>query len=171
MKKQIVLVFATLAACSSRQASPPVSPVSPVSSSRPQEPSQTTGGLEHAMMNCPSAVDGADTRLRMTERGVDIFVRSQDPDARAEIVRLAGLHARMDRLTGWPEHTGKHGGPGEIGHCPIIHKNTQITVETADDGVVLHVIATTPDRVKRVQEQTVLRLASMPRWLPRAASR
>jgi TusA-related sulfurtransferase len=164
MKKQIVLAVATLAACSSRQAPPPVAP-------QPVESSQMTGGLEHGMLNCPSAVDGAETRLRMTERGVDIFVRAKDPEARAEIAKLAERHTRMDRLTGWPEHTGKHGGPGEIGHCPIIHKNTQITLETVDDGVVLHVIATLPDRAKQVQEQTVLRLASLPRWRPRSASR
>ena len=152
MKKQLLLACAALAACSSRHVSPPAAAPAP---------SQPTGKLEHRMQNCPSAVEGADTRLRMTERGVDIFVRAKDANARAEIAKLAELHTRQDLP----------GGPGVSRHCLIVHHHTQITMEPVDDGVVLHVNATEPSRVKALQEQTVVRLASMPQAYPRSAAR
>jgi hypothetical protein len=147
-----------LAACSPRSAPLP-----------PQQPWQMTGGLEHAMMNCPSAVEGARTRLVRTPDGIDVIVTSADADARVEIRRLADYHARMDTLTERPEHSGFHGGPGTFGHCPIIHDRTRITISQVPDGVVLHVIALTSDDVAPVQEQTAQRLSSLPSWLPRRA--
>jgi hypothetical protein len=158
-----VLLCAALAACSS--------PPAPAPTPAPPQLSQMTGGLEHAMMNCPSAVDGAQTRLRMTATGVDVIVTAADPEARAELAKLAEIHANMDRFTEWPEHTGKHGGPGTIGHCPIVHDGTTITFARFDRGVVLHVTATSTDRVSWLQDQTAQRLATMPAWLPRAARR
>jgi hypothetical protein len=127
-----------------------------------------TGAMEHGMMNCPSAVEGANTRLRMTANGVDVMVTSSDPRARAEIVALASYHAGFDgELTGWPEHSGFHGGPGTFGHCPIIHDRTTIALSPLTDGVTLHVMTALPEHVKAVQDQTAQRLARMPRWLPR----
>lgn len=148
MKKQLLLACAALAACSSHHVQPPAAPL---------ESAQPAGKPEHRMQNCPSAVEGADTRLRMTERGVDVYVRAKEAHARAEIAKLADLHTR--------QHL-----PGR-GHCPIVHKNTQITMEPVDDGVVLHVNATEPRRVKSVQEQTVVSLALMQQANRRSASR
>jgi hypothetical protein len=164
-----VLLSAALAACSSPPGPGPAP--APWPARAPPQPSQMTGGLEHGMMNCPSAVDGAQTRLRMTATGVDVIVTAADPETRAELAKLAEIHASMDRFTEWPEHTGKHGGPGTIGHCPIIHDGTTVSFARFDRGVVLHVTATSTDRVSWLQDQTAQRLASMPTWLPRAARR
>jgi len=161
-KMRFALACAAMAACSS---TPPPAPAAP------RQPSQTTGGLEHGMMNCPSAVEGAQTSLRMTASGVDVIVTASDPGAQVEIVKLADFHSRQDQFTDWPEHTGKHGGPGTIGHCPIIHDGTRISLSPMVRGVVVHVTALEPGRVKSVQDQTTERLASMPGWLPRAAQR
>jgi hypothetical protein len=154
-----ILACSLIAACSSRSAPPPA----------PPQPWQMTGGLEHAMMNCPSAVEGARTRLARTPSGIDVIVTSPDPDARAEIRALADYHARMDRFTEWPEHSGFHGGPGTFGHCPVIHDRTRITISVVPDGAVLHVVALTPEHIASVQEQTAQRLATLPGWLSRAA--
>jgi len=160
--KKLMLVCAALAACSPRPAAPPAAP---------QPPSETTGGLEHGMLNCPVAVEGAETLLRMTDDGVDLIITAKDPAAQAEIVKLADFHARQNELSPWPEHTGKHGGPGTIGHCPVLHDGTQISLSPTEGGVILHVDALAPGRVKSVQEQTAERLSSMPKWLPRSAER
>lgn len=154
-----VLACSLIAACASRAAPPPA----------PPQPWQMTGGLEHGMMNCPSAVEGARTRLARTPGGIDVIVTSADADARVEIRALADYHARLDRFTGWPQHSGRHGGPGTFGHCPIIHDRTRITVSPLPDGVVLHVVALAPDHVASVQDQTAQRLAALPSWLARPA--
>jgi len=154
-----LLACSVLVACAS---SPPPPPA-------PPQPWQMTGGMEHGMMNCPSAVEGAQTRLVQTPTGVDVIVTSADAFAQAEIRTLADYHARMDRYTDWPQHSGFHGGPGLYGHCPIIHDRTRITLSPAPDGVTLHVRAVSPDHVASVQEQTAQRLVALPSWLPRPA--
>lgn len=153
-----LLLCAALAACSSTPAPRPA---------MPQQPIQQTGGLEHGMMNCPSAVQGAETKLRMTDHGVDLIVTAADPGANVEIVKLANFHAHQDVLTDWPEHSGKHGGPATIGHCPIVHDGTRITLSPTLRGVVMHVAALAPDRIRSVQLETAERLSSMPRSVPR----
>lgn len=157
-----LLACAVLAACSSAPSPPPAAP---------QQPSQRTGGLEHGMMNCPSAVESARTAVRNTERGVDVTVTTTDPAARVELIKLAHFHASQDRMSDWPEHTGKHGGPGSIGHCPILHEGTTITLSGTENGVILHVVARSSDRVRWLQDQTAERAASIPSWLPRSAQR
>lgn len=157
-----LLACAVLAACSSAPA-PQLA--------APQRPSQMTGGLEHGMLNCPSAVESARTTVRNTERGVDVTVTTTDPAARVELIKLAHFHASQDRMSDWPEHTGKHGGPGSIGHCPILHEGTVITLSDTENGVILHVVARSSDRVRWLQEQTAERAASIPSWLPRSAQR
>lgn len=157
---KLAFVCVALAACTPKPAPQP-----------PAEPWQMTGGLEHGMMNCPSAVDGAHTRLRMTARGVNVIVTSKDPTAAAEITALAEFHARQDRFTEWPAHSGFHGGPGKIGHCPVIHDRTQIVISALEDGVIMHVTALVPEHVQSVQDQTAQRLAALPKWLPRSGRR
>jgi hypothetical protein len=148
-----------IATCASPQAPPHA----------PPQPRQMTGEMEHAMMNCPSAVEGAQTRVVQTPGGVDVIVTSAEAAAQVEIRALADYHARMDRFTDWPSHSGFHGGPGTSGHCPIIHDRTRITLSPVPDGVTLHVRAMSPDHVASVQEQTAQRLATLPGWLPRPA--
>lgn len=121
------------------------------------------------MMNCPSAVEGAQTRVVRTPAGVDVFVTAAEPEAEREIRKLAEYHARMDRFTDWPEHSGFHGGPGTLGHCPIIHDRTRITHSLIAGGAALHVTALHPEHVASVQHQTEQRLARLPTWLPRPA--
>jgi hypothetical protein len=151
-------VIATVAvvACGSRTPSP-----------APIQPWQMTGGLEHAMMNCPSAVAGAATRFELTPTGIDLIVTAADRSARDEIIELAAYHARLGGgPTEWPEHSGHHGGPGTVGHCPVIHDRTMIALSPRPDGVTLHVTTTLPGHVKDVQDATVNRLERLPRWLP-----
>ena len=162
MMKKVVLVCAALAACTPKQAPAPVAP--------PQQ-SRATGAVERGMRNCPAARPGVHTSLRTTDAGIDVFMRAKDSIARAELERLAELHARWDRLGEEPEHSGQHGGPGTSGHCPIIHSGTKIQMSSIQDGVVLHVTALKPSHVKTVQLQTVTRLHTMPKWLDRSAQR
>jgi hypothetical protein len=162
MMKKVVLICAALAACTPKQAPAPA---------EPRQPARATGRMEQGMRSCPPATPGVQTSLRMTDAGIDVIMRAKDPIARAEMERLAELHAHRDRLAQAPEHSGQHGGPGTIGHCPIIHEGTKIQISSIPDGVVLHVTARTPNHVKSVQLQTVSRLHTMPQWLARSAQR
>jgi hypothetical protein len=120
-----------------------------------------TGELERGMANCPSAVPGAVTELAMTSDGVDVIIAAEDPAARQQIVSLAERHMRMGGPAGLPEHSGLHGGPGSIGHCPIIHDATRITTTRTVQGVIIHVRALVPGNVKALQDETRSRVAGL----------
>src|SRR5512140_2723718 len=125
-------------------------------------PPQPAGQVEHDMRNCPSALAGAETRLTNTADGVDLEITASEPAIQRQIVDLARLHERM----GLPnaselEHTGRHGGPGTIGHCPIIHTGTTVTFDRVARGAVIHVVAMAPDEVLRLQTTVADRVARL----------
>ncbi len=121
-----------------------------------------SGTLPKRMRNCPSAVHSATTFASPTPDGVDITIVSSDPDARRRIVELTRLHQTFGAPV-WPQlaHTGMHGGPGTIGHCPIIHAKTTITHDELPDGVRIHVRANDREMVPLLQEMTELRVRSL----------
>jgi hypothetical protein len=121
-----------------------------------------TGGKELGMLRCPSAVEGAVTRLDGTARGVDLTITAVDPEARREVVTLAQVHAAMRAPNlEKPIHEGEHGGPGTIGHCPVIHVGTNVTYEEIAGGALIHVVAVDPADVPRVQQLAVERAAAL----------
>lgn len=119
------------------------------------------GELERGMANCPSAVAGANTELVMTEIGVDLIITAHDPETRRELRARAERHVRMGDPAGLPEHSGLHGGPGWMGHCPIIHDATTVTSTHTKTGVIVHVRALVPSKVKALQEETRARVAGL----------
>jgi hypothetical protein len=121
-----------------------------------------TGGKELGMMNCPSAVEGAVTRLEATPRGVDLTITAVDPSAREELVTLTKVHAAMRGPNlEKPIHHGQHGGPGTVGHCPVIHVGTEVTYEEVAGGVRIHVVAQDPDDTLHVQQLASERAAAL----------
>ena len=114
------------------------------------------------MRNCPSALEGATTRLTNTADGVDLEITASAPAIQKEIVDLARLHERMGPPNASEvEHTGRHGGPGNIGHCPIIHTGTTVTFDRLARGAVIHVVAMAPEDVLRVQTTVADRVARL----------
>lgn len=126
-------------------------------------PSATLSGqLQRHMANCPSAVPSAETQPIRTRRGIDLAITSPDPTAQRAIVAAADvqMHLRERRWFMLP-HTGLHGGPGTIGHCPVIHANTWIEVDPIARGVLIHVIARDPNDVQGLQRATLLRVEDL----------
>lgn len=135
---------------------PPVALAAPVARRLRQ------GALEHSMANCPTAVQGAVTRAVNTEFGVDLTITADDPASQRRIAELAALHERIGDPDGSaPPHTGLHGGPGGIGHCPVIHDATTVTFTRLRRGVVIHLRALLPSDVARVQAIVNGRVAAL----------
>lgn len=127
----------------------------------PPAPSGPVGQMEHKMGNCPAAVDGAVTAMARIEGGVALDITAQDLGAAREIVARA-RHAD----DGAPDpaarpHTGEHGGPGDLGHCPIVHTGTSVTVTEIGGGVRVVVLADDPTQVDALVAETRARL----KWL------
>lgn len=113
------------------------------------------------MANCPSSVRGANTAVGMTTDGVDVTVTSLVPEATARIQELADLHARMGPPGSAVMHTGRHGGPGMMGHCPIVHHGTIVTVTNVVDGAVFHIRATDSARIEAIQREVQSRASAL----------
>ncbi len=112
------------------------------------------------MTNCPSAVKGAGTSLKEAADGVILDIIADDPAAIADIIARAHLNgSRGEPSTSGPPHTGQHTGPGTLGHCPIVHVGTTITVEEIHGGVRVTVIAKDPAAGPALQKETRARLA------------
>jgi hypothetical protein len=116
------------------------------------------------MRNCPSAVISAETRSSPTRDGVDVFVTSNRMGAREEIISRAQRQAALPGPFPFVgEHTGHHGGPGDIGFCPIIHADTNVMVEPITDGVRIHVAARSRSQVSALQRATDARVRALAR--------
>ena len=150
----IALLLFAAAACKSDRDTQPRSHADPRA--------DLTGKTPLHMRNCPSAVPTAKTVATPTSTGIDVAITSEDPLARTKIFALAAIQADEGGTDLFArEHSGRHGGPGTIGHCPIIHANTQVTYEPNPDGVTLHVMARAPGDVARLQQATEARVAAL----------
>jgi TusA-related sulfurtransferase len=146
MKPHRLVGFLVLAACSSKPAPAP----SP----------EPAGKLEHRMANCPTAVTSASTKVVDTPDGVDVVITATEPAAQERIRTLSNAQTEMgEPPVSDHQHTGLHGGPGWLGHCPIIHGDTVVTVTTNDTGATLHIRALDSNRVKSLQDETAARAA------------
>ncbi len=120
------------------------------------------GQLEHGMRNCPSAVPGAVTTVRNTVGGADLDIVADNPAAQSKIYDLAVMHAKLGDPDGSAmEHTGRHGGPGNIGHCPVIHAATEISVTRLPNGATIHIRALVPNDVAELQTAISDRVAHL----------
>lgn len=170
-----------LAGCATTTSPPtagPPQPTSPAPSSAATEPASApapsaaavpvpvppvpSGAREHSMRNCPTAVAGATTQLTKTDGGVDLEITTTDPAVRRQVITLARMHSHLGDPEGANRaHTGRHGGPGAIGHCPIVHASTNVTYTPTPGGVVVHINAIVPEDVAMVQVTVADRLARL----------
>jgi hypothetical protein len=120
------------------------------------------GQRAHGMRNCPSAVAGATTNLTNTPDGVDLQITASDPTVQQQVIELANIQAHMGKPNrSETEHTGMHGGPGDVGYCPIIHTATTVTFTQITGGAVIHVRAAVPADVPRLQAMVADRVARL----------
>ena len=125
-------------------------------------PSSPQGTLKRGMRNCPSALVGATTRVIETKDGADLEITATDPVVQRQIVELAIVHEHLGTPnSAEPAHSGMHGGPGDIGYCPIIHTGTEVTVRRRSDGAVIHIHAVNPEAVSHLQIAIADRIAQV----------
>lgn len=118
------------------------------------------------MANCPATLPTAITQVTDAPGGVDVTITVADPDAHRRLLALAEIHARIGGAdTSEPEHSGMHGGPGEIGHCPIIHTATQIQAAQIPHGIRFEVRAPSGGDVDKLRRDTRRRASNLPRRL------
>jgi hypothetical protein len=87
------------------------------------------------MSHCPSAVDGAQTKIADAKDGVTITVTAASADATKEI-RDRGKHVAQIAKDGAKAttHDGEGHGGGGLGRCPIVLSNTTVDAKDVEGG-------------------------------------
>lgn len=116
------------------------------------------------MANCPSALPTTVTRVADVPGGVVLEITSPDPDIQSALYALADLHERIGAPQGPYVHTGMHGGPGWIGHCPVIHNGTHVSYVHTKTGVRIEVRILPGQDVETLRREVYGRVAELPKW-------
>jgi len=92
--------------------------------------------MVNKMMHCPSAVDGATTKVETGKESVVVTITSSYPAKAAEIQKRAKHLASLTSPGAAPEskHTGQGTGGGALGKCPVVMRDVALKVEDQKDG-------------------------------------
>ncbi len=126
------------------------------------------GKMEH----CPSAVEGAATKIANTKDGVTVTVTAKDEkdtksvdEIRARAKHMAEASAKeakeKDDKGEAPKHTGEGEGGGGSGKCPVVMKGTVVTAKDVKGGSELMVKASDAKQVDWLQKESASRLEKM----------
>lgn len=92
--------------------------------------------MVNKMMHCPSAVEGATTKVETGKESVVVTITAGDPAKAAEIRKRAKHLASLTSPGAAPElkHTGQGTGGGALGKCPVVMRDVTLKVEDQKDG-------------------------------------
>ena len=102
--------------------------------------------MVNKMMHCPSAVEGATTRVETGKESVVVTVTTKEPAKAAEIQKRAKHLASLTAPTAAPEvkHSGQGTGGGALGKCPVVMRDVTLKVEELKDGAKVTVTPKNP---------------------------
>jgi hypothetical protein len=163
-KLQISLIMVAIAVGSHSQES---SSLAGTPNDSPPSEKNMSGARQRHGANCPAALPGTETKIKMTPRGVDVSITAKDPLVQRNVALLAEFHASRVTAAVSRPHNGLHGSDGRMGYCPIIvNAQTKVTATPIPGGVTLHVDALSAARVKEMQALIKQRAQQLPGYLP-----
>jgi hypothetical protein len=87
------------------------------------------------LAHCPNAVEGAKTDIKDTIDGIELTITATDAAKTAEIrARSKALVDAAKNPDLQQKHTGGGGGQGFSGRCPVVIRNTALTLAEVDGG-------------------------------------
>lgn len=110
------------------------------------------GSREHKMVNCPSTVPGAETKVVDSKDGYSVEVVAKGANAIRQIRARARTQESSRAAKASVEHTGEGTGVGVVGYCPIVHVGTKVAVKDIPSGVRITVKSTDKSKVEEIQK-------------------
>jgi hypothetical protein len=93
------------------------------------------------MAHCPSTVAGASTKIDDAPGGVAVTVTAKDDAAAKEVRARAAFLAQSSKNDAQPvAHNGGGNGGGVYGRCPVVMRNTTLTVSDVEGGAKIVVV-------------------------------
>jgi hypothetical protein len=157
----MLLPAALLMACEGADQPPRAEPISLAAYLPATVAGNRTGDKERSMANCPSTVGGAVSTAEARADGMVLTIRAKSPAAIGEIRSRASRHAGVRAQPDTRLHTGLGTGGGAIGHCPIVHEDTMVTVAEVAGGVAIAMQPLNPDARDSVRALVLDRLAAL----------
>lgn len=134
-------VLAWAPACKKDETAPAEAPAEetveeePTEPIEPAEPAEATPDMANKMAHCPSAVEGATTEVSEGEGAVVVTVTAEDEAAVTEIRERANHLAGLEPTdSAEVKHTGEGTGGGELGKCPVVMTDVEVSAEDVDGG-------------------------------------
>jgi hypothetical protein len=136
----------------------PPRPSEPVRIEPESSPRGLVGGGQ--MVHCPTASPGAQTSLALTADSVELTVVAKDEksalDIRADARHLKEV-AQKDPAA--VKHTGEGEGGGGLGKCPVVLKDTLITITEIEGGAKIALKPAKPEQLEWLKKEVEARLA------------
>lgn len=101
------------------------------------EPGSAEAG-SRKMANCPSAADGAETKIEEKPDAVLVTITTKDAAAVADLRERAKKLGEAAKAAGSDKHDGGGAGTG-TGRCPVVLEETTIEAKDVDGGVAITV--------------------------------
>jgi hypothetical protein len=167
----LVAVFAIVAGCEDKKASPPAPPAATTAmATAPATTADTTAtpppaatvATQGKMAHCPNIVPGAATVVSDVEGGVEVTVTGKDDASTADIrARVKALLDAVKHQGATVKHTGQGEGGGLLGRCPIVLRDTTVDAADVDRGSKVTVKAKEPKYLDWLRRETRERNAEL----------
>lgn len=109
-------------------------------SAAPSAAPSATVAKNDKLAHCPNAVDGAKTDIKDTVDGVELTITAPDAAKTADIrARAKALLDAAKNPDLQQKHTGGGGGQGMSGRCPVVVRNTALTMADVEGGTKITV--------------------------------
>ncbi|MFO0726285.1 MAG: hypothetical protein U1E65_21045 [Myxococcota bacterium] len=131
--------------------------------STPVKGGNMSGLKERQMAKCPSAVPTAKTTVEDTADGVEVSIVGSAEGSEATIRDLSGEQAAVEVDLDKPSHTGEGTGGGVVGHCPILHLGTVVTVVNIPGGAKIIIKPKVAEKLADVRKTVHDRVDALPK--------
>lgn len=150
--------------CSKTDATPPAPSASASAMSSASAAPSASADLASSgkMAHCPNTVEGATTTITDVEGAVSLAVVGANPTAIAQIqARSQALLDASKNQDGGVHHNGTGEGGGQFGRCPVVMRNTTLTVTNSASGATIVVKPATPKELDWLRRETRERYAEL----------
>ncbi len=148
----VVLAVSALAACGGHSSEPPRTVVLTAAAVEPEARVQR-------LASCPSAVYGATTVVAEVDGGVELLVTATNEDSIREIRRRAGALVAASAPDG--RHRGNGTNGGRYGRCPVVMRNTSVTMRDITGGTRIFVQPRDAAELHWLRRETEARAATI----------
>lgn len=114
------------------------------------------------MANCPSAVEGAKTEIKDVEGGVELSITAASADGTKDVrARSKAIAEAAKTEATTRKHSGTGEGGGAFGRCPVVLKETDVTVADMEGGSKVVVKAKNAGELDWLRRESRERLADL----------